>query len=405
MYYIPQVTKSGCGFACLKMLLAIAHKDERYLYLKEDENRGHYSYQDLVNIAQRYEVTLEGAKFPDKDDLRNVKKFPLILTVIKENDVPHAVLATKIRGKRILIQDPEKGVSWQKIDKFVEIWDGTLLSITGVQGRPFTSRIIDVHDTKGDIISYITQALAASFIAVATFFVKPGGSLLIPLIFCALSLISEILLRFFLLKRMQRCDKYLRMLLPYVQRRDYFEFYKRSQEYKRSSLTMGLNFVFYLLVVILIATISLINSLTFAISIGIAFLVAFIDVFFICPIKRDINRSLEEQEQELRRVKEEDEMELKVKSMEVKSYRYAYLEFASKVMAIVFFIISSFFVSAVEHTFALTNIVFYTCVSFLLYQYIVPLLSYDYKVSENTINKVRINNLIHQDENNGKKYL
>ena len=397
MYYIPQVTKSGCGFACLKMLLAIAHKDERYLYLKEDENRGHYSYQDLVNIAQRYEVTLEGAKFPDKDDLRNVKKFPLILTVIKENDVPHAVLATKIRGKRILIQDPEKGVSWQKIDKFVEIWDGTLLSITGVQGRPFTSRIMDVHDTKGDIISYITQALAASFIAVATFFVKPGGSLLIPLIFCALSLISEILLRFFLLKRMQRCDKYLRMFLPYVQRRDYFEFYKRSQEYKRSSLTMGLNFVFYLLVVILIATISLINSLTFAISIGIAFLVAFIDVFFICPIKRDISRSLEEQEQELRKVKEEDEMELKVKSMEVKSYRYAYLEFASKVMAIAFFIISSFFVSAVEHTFALTNIVFYTCVSFLLYQYIVPLLSYDYKV--------RINNLIHQDENNGKKYL
>ena len=30
--------------------------------------------------------------------------------------------------------------------------------------------------------------------------------------------------------------------------------------------------------------------------------------------------------------------------------------------------------------------------------------SYDYKVNENTINKVRINNLIHQnDENNSKK--
>ena len=58
----------------------------------------------------------------------------------------------------------------------------------------------------------------------------------------------------------------------------------------------------------------------------------------------------------------------------------------------------------VDNTLSLINIVFYTCVSFLIYQYLVPLFSYDYKVNENTINKVRINNLIHQnDENNSKK--
>ena len=76
MYYIPQVTKSGCGFTCLKMLLAIVRKDERYLYLSEDESHSSYSYQDLLEIAQRYEVTLTGIKYPDKSDLRHLRISP-----------------------------------------------------------------------------------------------------------------------------------------------------------------------------------------------------------------------------------------------------------------------------------------------------------------------------------------
>ena len=332
MYYIPQVSKSGCGFTCLKMLLAIAHKDEQYLYIKEDERHGPYSYQELVNIAQRYEVTLMGVKYEDKDDLRHIKDFPLILTVVKENESLHAILLTKRKGNRVLIHDPDLGVYWQKIDKLIDIWDGTALAINHIEDQPFTSRVIDVKDTKGDVISCIMQAVAAASIALATFFVKPNGSFLLPLIFCALSLVSEIILRMLLLKRMQSCDKYLRRFVPYVERRDYYEFYKRSQEYKRSALTMGLNFVFYLLVIILIATISLINSLTFAISIGVSLLAAFIEVFFFIPFKKSLNKELEGQEADLRRVKEVEEMELEVKTLEVKSYRYAYLEFVSKIV-------------------------------------------------------------------------
>ena len=404
MYYIPQVTKSDCGFACLKMLLASVHKDERYLYLKEDENHGPYSYQELVNYAQHYDVTLTGKKYEDKGDLRNNNDFPLILTVQAENQAPHAVLLVKKSGKRVKICDPAKGVYWQKIDQLIKVWDGTALAVNKVLDRPFISRIIDVRDIKGDIVSYLIQLLAAVFIALATVFVKPEGSFIWPLVFCALSLVCEIVLRMHLLKRMQRCDKYLRKFLPYVNRKDYFEYYRRSQEYKTSALTMGLNFVFYLLVVILIITISLINSMTFVVSIGAALLAALINVFFFTPIKKSINKELEEQENELHGVKEEDDMELKVKNIEIKSYRYAYLEYANRVVVAAFFILASFFISMVDNTLSLINIVFYTCVSFLIYQYLVPLFSYDYKVNENTINKVRINNLIHQnDENNRKK--
>ena len=404
MYYIPQVTKSGCGFACLKMLLATAHKDERYLYLKEDENHGTYSYQELVSIAQRYDVTLVGVNFDDKDDLRHLTRFPLILTVKQENGSPHAVLISKRKGKKVKVLDPEKGIYWQKVDRFIKRWDGTALSINQVQERPFTYRIVDVSDTKGEIISYILQTFAAVALALATFFIKPDGSFVLPLIFLITSVLCEIVLRTLLLKRMQKCDKYLRRFLPYVRKKDYFEYYKRSQHYKSSALTMGLNFVFYLLVVILIMTISLINSTTFIVSIGAALLAALIDVFFFIPFKKSLNKELEEQETELHFVKEEDEMEMKVKNMEVKSYRYAYLEFASKIVVGAFFLFASFFISIIDKTLALTNIVFYTCVSFLIYQYLVPLFSYDYKVNDNMLAKARINNLIHQnDENNGNR--
>ena len=404
MYYIPQVTKSGCGFTCLKMLLATAHKDERYLYMKEDEDHGPYNYQELVNYAQRYGVTLIGVKYEDKGDLRNLKQFPLIASIAKENNNLHAVLITKRIGGRLQIQDPEKGAYWIKIEKFIRAWDGTALAINHVEEHPFTARVIDVKDVKSEIFSYILQSAAAVFIALATFFVKPEGSLWLPLLFCPLSLVCEIVLRMLLLKRMQRCDKYLRRFIPFVARKDYFEYYKRSQEYKTSALTLGLNLVFYILVVILIATIAIINSLTFAILIGVSLLAAFIEVFFFSPFKKEVNKQLEEQEAELRMLKDADEMEMQVKNMEVKSYRFAYMGFASKFVFGAFFVLASFFVCMVEHSFALPNIVFYTCVSLLTYQYLVPLLSYDNSLIDTMVAKARINNLIHQnDENNSKR--
>ena len=404
MYYIPQVTKSGCGFACLKMLLATVRKDERYLYIPENESHGPYSYQDLLEIAQHYEVTLVGLKYDDKDDLRHFKEFPLILTVVRENQSPHAVLATKIKRKRIKISDPGRGTYWKSIDKFIKEWDGTALAISHIEDYPFTLRQVDAKDPKGEIVSYIFQSLAAIFIALATFFVKPDGSFLLPLVFCAASLICEIILRMMLLKRMQKCDIYLRRFLPYVYRKDYYEFYKRGQEYKASALTMGLNFIFYFLVVVLIVVVSLVNSLAFAVSIGTALFCALINAAILFPYKKGVNQEMCEQENELRRVKEQEEMELKVKNLEVKSYRFAYYEFASKVVVGALFLLSSFLICRIEKSFAITNLVFYTCVSFLIYQYLVPLFSYDQKVSDNMLNKARINNLIHQnDEINSKR--
>ena len=165
-----------------------------------------------------------------------------------------------------------------------------------------------------------------------------------------------------------------------------------------SALTTGLNLIFYFLVITLIVTVCLFNSLTYAVSIGVVLVCAMTNALVLTPYKKRASKELSEQENELRRVKEQVDMELKVKTLEVKGYRFAYYEFATKAIVGAFFILASFLICRLENSFAITNIVFYTCVSFLIYQYLVPLLSYEQKLEENKINKARINNLVHQND-------
>ena len=398
MYYIPQLSNSSCGMACLKMLLAIVQKDERYLYLSEEEEHGQYNYQDLLLIAQRYDVTLFGAQINDKDDLRHFDKFPVILTVSGPNDTSHAVLVSQRKGKKVKVHDPATGIKWQKIDSLIQIWDGTLLAVNDFQKHPYPYNVIDSKDPKGMVISSILQVFTAVFIAVATFFIKPDGNIILPLVFAGLSIASEILLRFTLLKRMQRFDKYLRRFLPYVRSRDYFEFYKRGQEYKKCSLSSGLNLLFSLLIVILIITISAINSLDYLILIFASLLAAYLDVFFFSPYKNNLGKEIYQEECELRGASDVEGVEMKVKAMEVKAYRYAYMEFAKKGVVALFMFVASLALSVAEKSFSIPNIIFYTCLSLLLYQSLTPLFGYDQRLEENLLCKARVNNIVHQDE-------
>ena len=398
MYYIPQLSNSSCGMACLKMLLAIVQKDERYLYLSEEEEHGQYNYQDLLLIAQRYDVTLFGAQINDKDDLRHFDKFPVILTVSGPNDTSHAVLVSQRKGSKVKVHDPATGIKWQKIDSLIKIWDGTLLAVNDYQKHPYPYNVIDSKDPKGMVISSILQVLTAVFIAVATFFIKPDGNIILPLVFAGLSIASEILLRFTLLKRMQRFDKYLRRFLPYVRSRDYFEFYKRGQEYKKCSLSSGLNLLFSLLIVILIITISVINSLDYLILIFASLLAAYLDVFFFSPYKNNLGKEIYQEECELRGASDVEGVEMKVKTMEVKAYRYAYMEFAKKGVVALFMLVASLALSVAEKSFSIPNIIFYTCLSLLLYQSLTPLFGYDQRLEENLLCKARVNNIVHQDE-------
>ena len=402
MNYIPQLNKSSCGMACLKMLLSIVHKDEGYLYLNEDESHGQYSYQDLVDIAQHYDVTLIGVKYDDKDDFRHFDKFPVILTVSGPNETTHALLVSQKKGNRVKIHDPAKGVYWLKLDKLLVLWDGTLLAVNNSHPHPYPYPIINAADKKWSAISALFQMLTATCVALATFFIKPEGNIVFPIIFIVLSVISEVTLRFILLKRMQRYDKYIRRFLPYVRRDNYYEFYYRAQEYKKSALGLSVNLIFSLLIVILIITISLINSINYIILVLSALIAAYLDIFSFTPFKTEIEKQVANQEDSLKDMDTVEGVEMQVKSMEVKSYRYAYMEFAKKGVVGFFLLSASIALCIVERSFTLANVIFFMCLSILLYQSLTPLFAYDSRLEQNLMNKARINNVVHLDEINGK---
>ena len=403
MNFIPQLTSASCGMACLKMLLAIVHKDEDYLYLNEDENHGQYNYQELLDIAQRYDVTLYGAKIDIKDDLRHFDKFPVILTVEGSNETQHALLVSQRKRNRVRIHDPAKGIYWLKIDRLLSKWDGTLLAVNTYKNHPYPKPTINSSDKKMSAISALFQIITVGCIAAATFFIKPEGHFVFPIIFTTLALLSEVLMRFILLKRMQRYDKYIRRFLPYVYKDDYFEFYSRAQEYKKTSLGMGVSFVFNLLIAVLIITISLINSINYVILILASLISSYLDVFAFTPFSSEIEKEVAQEENDLRRARDTVEVEMKVKNMEVKGYRFAYFEFAKKVVVGILMLIASIAVSLAERNFTLANVIFFMCLSVLLYQSLTPVFGYDRKMEANLLSKARINNVVHLDEINSKK--
>lgn len=167
-------------------------------------------------------------------------------------------------------------------------------------------------------------------------------------------------------------------------------------------MSTGLNLVFSVLIVILICTISLINSLDYLVLIIASLLGAYLDAFFFSPYKNAIGREVFQEENELRTASDVQSVELKVKTMELKSYRYAYLEFAKKGVVGFFMLAASVILCLIEKSFSITNVIFYMCLSILLYQSLVPIFGYDARVEENLLNKARINNVVHLDEINSK---
>ena len=91
MYYIPQITTNDCLFTAFKILLANVKKDEKYLYLQEDEKHGPYSLLEIIEKGKAFGVELFGFEADDKKELKNCKSIPLILNIKVGTDSLHSV--------------------------------------------------------------------------------------------------------------------------------------------------------------------------------------------------------------------------------------------------------------------------------------------------------------------------
>ena len=122
MFFIPQIGEFDCGYACLKMMLAHIHKDKNYLFLPFHEKNQTISYQQMSEIALKYNVEVVGFRVEDEEEIKNNKIFPLIVSLKQESESKHAVMITGIKWNRVQISDPAKGtysLSFKKIFNYV----------------------------------------------------------------------------------------------------------------------------------------------------------------------------------------------------------------------------------------------------------------------------------------------
>ena len=58
-YFIFQGNDHDCGFAALKMYLAILAKDRSYLYIPKPSKREYYDLFEIANLSKSYGVELD----------------------------------------------------------------------------------------------------------------------------------------------------------------------------------------------------------------------------------------------------------------------------------------------------------------------------------------------------------
>lgn len=203
--FVYQGNDRDCGFAALKMLLAHVHRDATFLRLaKTDEKRFSYTYSDLQEIARSNGVFLQAYRIIDKSHLPTITKYPILASLLEDNQRLHMVLVIKIRHRFIYYYDPRRGPLRLINSEFIHRWDGTFLSVSGVKKAKsciYNPPIIP-HSRRLALIAL--QMLSALFALLGFAFISQQSYFSYPLLFFGLAIICELLFRryqFIVLKR------------------------------------------------------------------------------------------------------------------------------------------------------------------------------------------------------------
>ena len=404
MFYLPQLGKSDCGVACLKMILADLNKDRQYLFLPCDENHGMYSFKDLQDIAKCHGLTLAGFKVTDKEEIRKCN-LPAIIRMTTKENCHHAVVLTKVNKNSVVFIDPHIGKVKMKIDEFFVRWDATGLFVTKFEKQIYPYDSIEPLTLKHKIACLGLQILSGLLFASGVYFISPNGPYYIALILIGLGLIVELLLRGYLFKLMKHIDEYFLNRYHDVNDRNYYEYYVRCQNFKKTYLTTQLNIVYSFLVSAFIIFITIFNS-PYNFPITIAPIVIAAIQCLICNKKEEVElQQMADDEEELKVNTKHNDMILKVKSLQKKAYDFSKIKLLMKFSCVLLFTMTSILSMALTGKITLIDLIFDLCIQAFVYQNLLPLFSFEKNTQEVLLSKARVSNVFyphihHIDENN-----
>ena len=253
-YFCYQGNDSDCGFASLKMLLAILSKDRNYLFLKKPSNKkSHFTIADLIKIGKGQGLELEPYKV-DSSGLLGMKT--PFLALLSNN---HMVLIKSIKKKSVLVHDPAIGKRRIKKDKLVKEFAGYVIQAGTIETL---QKCKDKEETIlpiwRNVVQYAFVSLIGAFLMIGFYLLEDANNFVLLIVFLVTIAISELVENWYLIKNIKYFDnKFLaKFFKDKINRNkdrygDYIEFKKTYFESNKSlALSLLLFFVLSVLLVL-----------------------------------------------------------------------------------------------------------------------------------------------------------
>ena len=391
-YFIPQMDSSDCGFACLKMMIARLYENEKALYIKQDEHHGAYNFLELVDKASNYGITLEGVEIEQKEEIKSIK-LPFIALIKKKNDLFHYVLVTKVKFGTIYYSDPDEGESFCTKKGFFSIWTGTSLIIKDFKkedGLIFTSD--DVCKNNKSFAVALLQIFTSLFLATGIYFIDEKTKIFVPLLFLLFALISEIILRIVLIKKMEKFDDDFMTGLN-IERRDFYRFYVRLEDYKKKSIINSMNVIFSFIIIIFLSVVVLLNNIYNVFLILIPLLLSIIDIRFVRNSIKSKDELISIEENEIRTLKNIDTFKSQVNKLHLRGYKLAKITLLKKYIYLAILMVVALLTTVFNETFSLPYVIFYFAIGYMIFEQFENFMLYPHKEKERLRSKAKLYNI------------
>ena len=403
MFYLPQLTTSDCGIACLKMILADLNKDPQYLHMPCDENHGQYSFKQICSVAKKNGLTLCGFKVTDKEEIRKCN-FPAIVRMTNDEKSHHAVIVTKMSRDRVHLVDPHFGPMKMKVDDFFDKWDGTGLFISQFEKSQYPYDSLEPLEKKHKAMTFAMQIVSGILLALGVYFISPDTPYYMAVIFLGLGIVTDLLLRAYIFKLMTVVDNYFEERFQDLDNKNCYQYYIRCQEFKKTYLTTNLNVVYSLIVSLFIIAITLLNSRNnFPIVVAPILLSAF-EYLFVSKREEIFAQKMADEEEELRTIRTKRDIQMKVNLLQKKAYDFSKYKLISKFIGVFLFTMTSILSMCLTSSFTLINLIFMLAIQIFIYQNLHTVFSHEKSKIEVYKAKSRISNMFypslhHNDEN------
>lgn len=397
MFYIQQTHQNGCGFACLKMMLANLRRNKKWLYLSEDEKS--MSYKDMIFEGNKYGLSLCAFKANEKREIEKNKSFPMIVSLVAENGSFHAVVVMSIKKQKVTLLDPAVGPRKMNLLDFVKVWDGTGLLIESDDGSKYPYKEIEKDDKGFRISLAILQAVSILACAVGIYFIDGQYPIIISIVCLSLFIILEIISRSYLMFAMKKKDEVF-LQNSQVKEGKKKNFFIRLQEYKKQSAFNASDLICEILIISFISFILIINNVWNLILVFVPFLLSLFNTFVYRKKNKKEEQNIAILENQINEEMDEESFKKKTLLISEKAHKVGTGYLCIRYLDIFIMLTMSLINVALYKEFSLTMVLFYFVAEVTIFEQFKRVVSYSDQKKKFHLLKAKLYDTIHQiDEN------